>query len=316
MKKLATVDITLFTEDLNDQIGEIHVNRHLSREDKQRALIELGLKKEDLRVIYNGLYYNPKTPIRVVTPKGKTFTFGTEIECFVRPDLIHESARALGVQIAYEDYNHVDGKTHYKFVSDSSVRSLNSEEDRNSIECVSPILKGAKGLSSLKKACQALNNAGATVNKSCGLHVHIGVSELAGNAIVNIFKNYAMLEPIIDAFMAPSRRNNGFAKSLHNLNFSGCENIFDLQDRMRGDRYYKVNAMAYNRHKTVEFRQHQGTTNFTKISMWVNFCVKLVEWSEKNLFSSIPTTVDEIPFLNAKEKAFFKARTNEMTNDR
>lgn len=311
MKKLTTVNCTLFSENLNDQIGEIHVNRLLSREDKHKALVELGLKKEDLRILYNGIYFNPITPIRVVTPRGKTYTFGTEIECFVSRDRIHETARANGVAIAYEHYNHEDGKDHYKFVSDSSVRSNNYEEDRNSIECVSPILKGKKGLSSLKAVCKSLNQAGATVNKNCGLHVHVGAKDLSDNAYINVFHNYKVIEHLIDSFMAPSRRGdeNCYCHSIRRFNYENCHTKYDVYSLM-GGRYFKVNPCAYNSHKTIEFRQHQGTTNYEKISMWVNFCVKLVEWSEKNIFTTAPASISEIPFLNAEEKAFFTARAN------
>ena len=77
---------------------------------------------------------------------------------------------------------------------------------------------------------------------------------------------------------------------------------------MNGNRYFKVNACSYSRHRTIEFRQHQGSTDFEKISNWVNFCAKLVAWSKKNVLSSEASSIDEIPFLTAKEKSFFKSR--------
>ena len=77
---------------------------------------------------------------------------------------------------------------------------------------------------------------------------------------------------------------------------------------MNGDRYFKVNACSYSRHKTIEFRQHQGSTDFTKIKNWVNFCAKLVAWSKKNRLENEVTSIDEIPFLTKTEKNFFKSR--------
>ena len=76
---------------------------------------------------------------------------------------------------------------------------------------------------------------------------------------------------------------------------------------MRFDRYFKVNAVAYDRHRTIEFRQHQGTTDYEKISKWVMFLAKLVEYSFKNECPTC-TTIEEIPFLNDEEKAYFTAR--------
>lgn len=314
MKKLNTVDFTLYTTDLNDQIGEIHVSRTLNREQKQKALIELGLKPWDLRMLYNGIYFNPHAPIRVVTPSGKTYTFGVEIECFVPRQRIEESARENSVAIQYQGYNHRDTKDYYKFVTDASVRSNNPMEDRNSIECVSPILKGTKGLSSLKSACKALNEAGATVNKNCGLHVHIGAQDLSNKAYVNVFKNYQKLERVIDSFMAPSRRNSTWAESLWSFDFSNCNNPQDVCCTLDNDRYRKVNPCSYSRHNTIEFRQHQGTTNYEKISKWVNFLTKLVEWSETNVLASAVSSISEIPFLNDAEKRYFETRAAEFSN--
>lgn len=312
MKQLKSVNVILNSESLNDQINEVHVSRVLSYDEKRRALVELGLTKQDLLILYNGRYFNPKAPIRVVTPRGYTFTFGVEIECFVNSNLIRQTANDNGVAIAYERYNHTDNKTHYKFVHDGSVHN----EAGAGIECVSPVLKGAKGLKSLKAACKSLNDAGATVNKTCGLHVHVGAQDLNNEQIVNVYKNYQKLETLIDSFMANSRRanNNGYCQSIKGYNYSYCCSPSTLASTMRHDRYHKVNPMSYGRHKTIEFRQHQGTTNYEKISMWVNFCIKLVEWSKTNVFASEVSAISEIPFLSAKEKAYFERRKAEMSN--
>lgn len=308
MKRFETVNFTAWTENLNDQINEIHASRRLSRSDKYKAFIELGLKKEDLRVLYNGLYYNPYAPFRVTTPKGHTYTFGVEMECFVARERICEETRKNGVRIAYECYNHTDNTAYYKFVTDSSVRGLD-----NAIECVSPILKGAKGFSSLKQACKSLNDAGARVNKSCGLHVHIGAKGMTGREIANVFQNYQMMEGVIDSFMAPSRRNNCYAASLRGLDFSTCETPGDVERACHFDRYFKVNAMSLRRHTTIEFRQHQGSTNYQKISMWIKFCTKLVEWSRTHALNAPISSVSEIEFLNNTEKAYFKGRIAQMS---
>lgn len=307
MKELKSIGKVLSSEELNEQIEEIHEMK-LSRVDKQKALIELGLKAEDLRIIHNGMYFNPFAPIRVVTKRGVSFTYGVEIECFAPHIRLAETSIANGVRMALESYNHRDNKTYYKLVPDASVRSSNVDEDRNSIECVSPILKGASGFKSLKLACQTLNDAGASVNKTCGLHVHIGADKLTQVQIVNVYKNYQRLESVIDSFMPASRRNNAYAIALRGLNFSECTTNEDILSVMGYSRYYKVNACALSRHNTIEFRQHGGTTNFEKIQKWVKFLIKLVEWSMENVFTSDVESVDDIPFLNTAEKRYFKAR--------
>lgn len=48
-----------------------------------------------------------------------------------------------------------------------------------------------------------------------------------------------------------------------------------------GNRYKKVNLKSYFRHGTVEFRQHSGTIEYTKISNWVLFLHSLVAYNQK-----------------------------------
>lgn len=280
---------------LNEEIQEIK-NMKGSKAAKKEAFIKLGLRKYDIEILLSEL---PK-PIREV----HKFTFGVEIECLVAANVMRECATRNNMPFQYEGYNHIDNNHYYKFVSDSSIRG------ENPIECVSPVLSGKNGMKSLEICCKALNEANAQVNISTGLHVHIGATKLSDTAYVNVFKNYQKLEKVIDTFMARSRRanNSQWCRTLQGISFDSCSAKIDVFEVMNGNRYFKVNACSYSRHKTIEFRQYQGSTDFEKISNWINFCTKLVAWSKKNVLSSEVTSIDDIPFLTAKEKSFFKSR--------
>lgn len=280
---------------LNEEIQDIKTGKG-SKTSKKEALIKLGLRKHEIDIILSDL---PKQ----VTERFK-FTFGVEIECLVASSVMRECATRNAMHFQYEGYNHEDNNHYYKFVSDSSIRG------ENPIECVSPVLTGKVGMKSLENCCKALNEANAQVNVSTGLHVHIGAQNLSDEAYVNVFKNYQKLESVVDTFMARSRRENNsqWCRSLQGKDFSFCTSKNDVYDVMSGNRYYKVNACSYSRHRTIEFRQHQGSTDFEKISNWVNFCAKLVAWSKKHVLQAEVTSIDEIPFLTTKEKSFFKQR--------
>lgn len=284
---------------LNEEIQDIKTGKG-SKTSKKEALIKLGLRKHEIDIILSDL---PKQ----VAERFK-FTFGVEIECLVAANVMRECATRNAMPFQYEGYNHTDNNHYYKFVSDSSIRG------ENPIECVSPVLSGKDGMKSLELCCKTLNEAGAQVNRSTGLHVHIGAQKLSDKAYVNVFKNYQRLERVIDTFMARSRResNNQYCKSLQNIELSFCTTKSDVYNAACGDRYYKLNACSYMRHKTIEFRQHQGSTDFEKISNWVNFCAKLVMWSKSNVLENEVGTIDEIPFLTAKEKTFFKSRAEAL----
>lgn len=286
------------TKSLSEQINEV-VNGKGSRRDKIQALIKLGIRENEISFV---LPYTPHVP----QPRF-TFTFGVEIECVMPRTRFEAVANAQGVPYRFECYNHTDGNSHFKFVSDGSL-SRTAGREGDPIECVSPVLDGTKaGFDRLEACCSALNAAGAYVNRSTGLHVHIGAAGMTGEQYVNVFKNYKALEPVIDTFMAPSRRNNYYAAPLTEHRFEACHSVYDVLDEMRNDRYHKVNPCSYSRHSTIEFRQHQGTTNFKKIKMWVTFVSKLVAYSMNEVIGTC-TGIDEIPFLNATEKAYFKGR--------
>lgn len=284
---------------LNEEISEIK-NGKGSKSMKKQALIKLGLRKHEIDIVLADL---PKA-----VPTRYRYTFGVEIECLVPAAMVRACATRNAMPFQYEGYNHEDNNSYYKFVSDSSIRG------ENPIECVSPVLDGKDGMKSLELCCKTLNEAGAQVNVSTGLHVHIGAQKLSDKAYINVFKNYQKLEKVIDTFMARSRRENNsrWCMTLKGNDFSQCATKNDVYSAMHGDRYYKVNACSYMRHKTIEFRQHQGSTDFEKISNWVNFCAKLVMWSKSNVLENEVGTIDEIPFLTAKEKTFFKSRAEAL----
>lgn len=287
---------------LNEEVKAIKA-ANISKTAKKAALAKLGIRPYEIQLI-------------LADDEGTTrgrFTFGVEVECFVNRGAIRTAAETTGMAYEYEGYNHRDGHDYFKFVTDGSVRGMDDP-----IECVSPVLSGTAGKNALKTAIKTLNTAGAQVNQTCGLHVHIGAAKLTGRHYCNVFANYAYLEAVIDSFMAPSRRgnNNCYSATLQDHIGSLCmaDTAGDVQSALHYDRYHKVNAEAFGRHKTIEFRQHAGTTNYEKIINWVMFCGKLVIWSKSHRLTETVESIDEIPFLTADEKAFFKARAEQFAS--
>lgn len=292
------------SKSLSEQINEV-VNSKASRREKVDMLIKLGIRENEIAFVL---------PVehRVSNPRF-VYTFGVEIETY-GSNIAYFKTLANDRGLEIYDHLHEYSGCHndiqmYKLVPDGSISG------NNAAECVTPALKGnATGFDSLKDCCTSLVEAGAKVNSSCGLHVHIGVENLTQTQYVNTFKNYQKLERVIDSFMARSRRasNNGYCCTLLDHNFSGCNTIADVISELDSDRYHKVNPMAWGRHHTIELRQHQGSVNFSKIKNWVSFCAKLVAWSANNVLDHEITSIAEIPFLTATEKRFFENRKAEF----
>lgn len=214
-------------------------------------------------VIYNSVSNNLNNNSRAPFEIDNNMTFGIEIECMVPSinnlvDLINGESSLIKAR--YENYNHSDHTGNlWKFVTDSSLHAVPNYQ---TIEIVSPILRGDNGFEQIKEICKFLDIVNAKVNRSCGFHVHFGAPNMSKEIRYQICKSYANNESIINQLVSPSRRDNGFCKSLSNASLRTLE----------FDRYYKVNAFcAWDRHQTVEFRQHQGTVNLNKIINWILF---------------------------------------------
>lgn len=137
-------------------------------------------------------------------------TFGVELEV---AGLSQEQAflvlRMAGLPVE-DPYRHEP--THirmekWRFHGDGSIQDTRNNV-RRAVEVVSPILSGAKGLKQVRKACAALVKAGAYVNESCGLHVHVGAQDLTPSEIITLCQRYATHGEFIDSVLHPTRRGD------------------------------------------------------------------------------------------------------------
>lgn len=274
------------------------LNSNKTKTRKMQLLFEAGFSRKEVATMIGCGYgfvqnvYAKTYPDRIQSKNFRLPTFerkfGIEIECFGTTKRKAKNAiQRKGINIESEYYNH-NTRNYWKIVNDASISGQGE-----SFEVVSPILIGTEGLRQLKLVCEALEECGAKVNKSCGVHVHFDANNMQIADFKNLFKNYARSEKIIDSFMPNSRRgnNNTYCKSLLQKHrtltktesmIDTCNTVTDIDTVINnGNRYKKVNLKSYFRHGTVEFRQHSGTIEYTKISNWVLFLHSLVAYSQK-----------------------------------
>lgn len=220
-------------------------------------------------------------------------SFGVEIETAVRGNEVR-IARALvaaGIEASAPGYTHNASRTTWKVVPDGSTGS----------EVVSPILKGQDGLNQIKAVCEVLTAIGCRVDSSTGLHVHHDFTDGTAKQMKNVAYMAAKMQKLTNALL-PSRVNSRWAKQ---LNITEMDSIYKRISNVRGfynsdvaavagslthgDRYYLLNTTAYNRHSTIEFRQHTGSLNATKIISWVVFTQNIVNVGmAKNQVAKMP----------------------------
>lgn len=160
-------------------------------------------------------------------------------------------------------------------------------------EVASPAIRLAEngGNDELKGVCEALTRLQPIVNRSCGLHVHIGCTDFQWRDLQMLMALWARYEPFFYELMPTSRRSNQFCWHLHRSSWSGhtgaqwsqvqralaarTENDFNANAR-RLNRYAALNLASWWRHGRVEFRLHSGTINYTKVKNWAMLCAAVV----------------------------------------
>lgn len=306
---------------MNEQITNI-LNQRITKTAKIQQLLLLGLTRRQVAdLVTNGNYGFVQNVYKKMMENG-TFTttpvsntidytfnrrFGIEIEAYnCQRDKLARELREAGINVAVEGYNHTT-RNHWKLVTDASLRG------NDTFELVSPVLQGEAGLQELQKVCWVLEYCDVKVNDSCGLHIHMDAADFTLDTWKNLATTYKNLESVIDAFMPGSRRNNRYCKSLSRVSaarIQQAQSIRDLQIAFNSDRYFKLNLEAYSRHRTVEFRQHSGTTNFTKMENWIRFVANMITFAQHGVARR--TQLSEIPFLNNDQKIYFKLRTKKL----
>tara|TARA_R110002012_G_scaffold309294_1_gene516220 strand:- start:481 stop:1410 length:930 start_codon:yes stop_codon:yes gene_type:complete len=169
-------------------------------------------------------------------------------------------------------------------------------------EIVSPILYGIDGLRHLKRVMASMKRAGATVNKSCGLHVTLGVNSSSARFVrMGAAKKAGVLSRIIDAYdyfqqafdelVSQSRREGApgasdYCDRVRGNNYFGIATPVQAQRRARGVGRGVVNVGNFTANGTIEFRQHNGTLNGHKIESWALLCQRLVAWAVRTAVGS------------------------------
>lgn len=233
-------------------------------------------------------------------------TYGVEIE-FIRPLLldynkIRNALAANNIDANIGDRCDYSKKNYWKLTHDGSVHVGFGEVDlyAGQNEIVSPVLKGKAGLEQIKRVLSVLKSLGCKVNHTCGLHVHHGFLEhkendieslgLISKSIKNTCLIYSHYFRKLSKIMKKERASNSFCRNFTKrelsklkLEYTKKPELYNDDDdySMRlafcRDRRKAVNPTSWFRHKTIEFRQYEGTLDETKTLNWIVLTQKLLE---------------------------------------
>lgn len=215
---------------------------------------------------YRDIYSRPRSARRA-DGAANNRAFGIELE-LTGPSysVIANALTAAGINVNYIGrYRASNGNTAWELKRDCSVRG-------EGLELVSPKLRGAAGLREVEKVCTALNSVGATVDRSCGMHVHHDARGLTASQVRDFVLSFVDHEELVMNMMAPSRRTNHYTpRWTGSYAVSQLRNATQLSQLSGLGPRGTINLHAFSRHGSVELRCHAGTANFKKIAAWVRF---------------------------------------------
>lgn len=175
--------------------------------------------------------YNETILEKPKKPTDNDKYIGVEIECIVPADADMTSLVPFGKWV--------------NVGTDGSISDLNEDEEGRELRVC---LKRNEVRDVLPRLLATLNDMGARVNKTCGLHVHL---DQRNNTQPDIaFKNLVRSLSLLYTVVPKTRRENTYCKRNHTTNFDQARN---------GNRYKAINASAYYRYKTLEVRLFGGT---------------------------------------------------------
>ncbi len=225
----------------------------------------------------------------------KNQTFGVEIEMVLRREVAAQAVATFlngRIERTYDSYRTIkvvaaDGRV-WKIMSDSSITG------GEACEVVSPILNW-DDIETIQEILRILRRAGAKINESCGLHIHVGAEKHTGKTLqnlINIF--YAKDEMLYEAVQVRTNGINRFAKKfksnlitqINRIKNPSIAQVLDVwyfvnHDMMgtnrhyHSSRYHGLNLHSYNRIGTVEFRLFNATLHAGELKSYIHMALAI-----------------------------------------
>lgn len=212
--------------------------------------------------------------------------FGIEIECY-HPTLDSYTSRTeLAGDIIIKFPGVVAARASYtgrRYEMWQLKEDMSLSPSGRALEVVSRILKGEEGIVEARGVADILFDKGYRVNASCGLHVHMDVSDLTWRQRVAVALRWHYQKEEIKTFLPPSRWNgmNVFA-SFWDANesrklYDAVVECDESEEWDHDERRVPVNLEYMTSRDTIEFRQAAGTVNADKIENWVRFLNEFID---------------------------------------
>lgn len=119
--------------------------------------------------------------------------------------------------------------------------------------------------------------AGAEINDTCGLHIHIGSEDLTPAQVAQVISAYRAIAPIMNPIAGRS--------DVYYCQSNSDQDITQARNGQGTEKYRAVNTAPHfspYRPSTIEFRQHAGTNSPAEVRAFAVLLVHLVEYAKRN----------------------------------
>ncbi len=184
--------------------------------------------------------------------------------------------------------------------------SLHTTGRKYPYEVVSPILRGTDGIGQVGYICLLMDEIRASVNSSCGIHVHVDARNLTDEQIGNVKANFARWEMAFYGTTGKqiSKRMNGtYAQPTWRSSEMNRYRSLNLTNLGKRDK------------RTLEFRLFAGSTKVEDILTAIFMCVGLVSYSTKTKFSSSERINDPVVAFGEFLTTVLMDTDNQVTSD-
>ena len=159
-----------------------------------------------------------------------------------------------------------------------------------------------------------LNAVGAKVNHTCGLHVHVDVSDFGWRDFQRLLALWARYEPFFFELTPPSRRGEWGSSYCHPVRANTWQAVArgtlsstwtSVQQALTANdetRFHAaigmlgrgaLNVSGFIRTGRIEFRLQGGSINYAKIRNWVVVLLALVNRAKTPLAPPVPLTINQ-----------------------
>lgn len=218
---------------------------------------------------------------------------GIEVECLIRC-----SREELETQL-------IKARLHRntQLVSDSSIRV--DQEGYQGVEI--RVLATEQELASVMARLGKILNSrkvDAYANRSCGLHVHLDMRNRDRDVM---YKRLFNVQSLMRKCQPASRLTSKYCKKTSGKTFDEASEI--------NERYSAINVQSYEKHKTIEIRIHEGTTDCDSINSWCKFLVGVLNSDIKSPIADITRLERMENAVDASAIAYVKTRIAKFGED-